>query len=274
MKLLEKIENILGDEILSSLDGTRNIIKTKKGKYFFLKIDDSQNGSLACEAEGLDEIRKYSHHLYTPIIYHRDNHSLLMEYISHHEKNDIFFQLLGTGLAKMHRIEKEDFGFQNDNYIGLNPQKNGCYSSWSRFFWEKRLLVQIDFLRDSSIAKKLMDLKDIILDVLNDHSCKPSLLHGDLWSGNICCGSNNRPFLIDPAVYYGDRETDLAMTELFGGFSLSFYNSYSKEFPLPSGYKQRKIIYNLYHLLNHLNLFGNSYLSEVVGSMEKIKKIK
>ena len=272
----KKIEDILEDEILSPLDGTRNVIKTKKGKSFFLKIDDTQRDSLACEAEGLDEIRKYFkfHHLHTPILYHRDNNFLLMEYIPSHEKNDAFFKSLGIGLAKMHRIEKEKFGFQRDNYIGLNPQKNGYSSSWSRFFWEKRLFVQMGFLRDSSIERKLTSLKGIILDVLDNHPCKPSLLHGDLWGGNICCGLNNGSFLIDPAVYYGDRETDLAMTELFGGFTLAFYNAYMKEAPLSLGYEKRKIIYNLYHLLNHLNLFGESYLSEVHNSMEKIKKIR
>ena len=172
----------------------------------------------------------------------------------------------------MHQITQEKFGFPNDNYIGGSVQKNGWSSSWSNFFWEKRLWFQANLLDKryaSSIKKELKGLKSKIKDIL--HEASPSLLHGDLWGGNVI-SAKDKPFLIDPAVYYGDREADIAMTRLFGDFSDDFYNAYTRKYPLEKGYEKREAVYNLYHLLNHLNLFGDGYRAQVKNSLEQIKQ--
>jgi len=160
-------------------------------------------------------------------------------------------------LAALHRHTSDRFGWGTDNWIGLAPQKNGWSTDWAAFFLEKRLRPQA--------ARAGIELPDVKA-LLAHHKPKPSLLHGDLWSGNAGFTADG-PVIYDPAVYYGDREADLAMTELFGGFAPEFYAAYRKEFPLNAGYEKRKHLYNLYHLLNHLNLFGSSYLGQVKATL-------
>jgi fructosamine-3-kinase len=158
-------------------------------------------------------------------------------------------------LAGLHRHTNDRFGWATDNWIGLSPQKNAWSDDWPAFFLEFRLSPQMKRaglrLPFSSVEKLFEKYKPI-----------PSLLHGDLWNGNVGFTASG-PVIFDPAVYYGDRETDLAMTELFGGFPEEFYSAYEKELPLDRGYDTRKPLYNLYHLLNHLNLFGSGYREQV-----------
>ena len=163
---------------------------------------------------------------------------------------------LARMLAKLHRTTGPRFGWHRDNWIGGTPQINSWRDDWATFFVECRIEPQL------ALARKNGYSIDFSSNLLEDHKPEPSLLHGDLWSGNAGFIEEG-PVIFDPAVYYGDREADLAMTELFGGFPARFYDAYNEAFPLPDGYETRKHLYNLYHLLNHLNLFGSGYLGQV-----------
>lgn len=158
-------------------------------------------------------------------------------------------------LAAAHRQPAPHFGWARDNYIGSTLQKNAWCDDWAQFWRERRMRPQLEMAG--------FDVDVGALDQwLENHKPQPSLLHGDLWSGNVGF-TQTGPVVFDPAVYYGDREADLAMTELFGGFPREFYQAYDEAFPLAEGYDKRKHLYNLYHLLNHLNLFGRGYLGQV-----------
>jgi fructosamine-3-kinase len=171
------------------------------------------------------------------------------------------YAALGRMLASLHRQTGPRFGWARDNYIGLAPQQNGWCDDWAQFWREKRMQPQLDWARSKGFHLEIPELT-----LLKSHQPKPSLLHGDLWSGNAGFTAEG-PVVFDPAVYYGDRETDLAMTELFGGFPAEFYRAYNEVFPLPPGYEKRKQLYNLYHLLNHLNIFGGGYLAQVKATL-------
>jgi fructosamine-3-kinase len=174
--------------------------------------------------------------------------------------------LLGRQLAELHRHRGERFGFDQDNYIGGSPQANGWRDQWPRFFAELRLRPQLQWARSKGMDRKLVEQGESLAERLAaffvDYQPQPSLLHGDLWGGNASALPDGTPVVFDPAVYYGDRETDIAMSELFGGFPDSFYAGYRAAWPLDSGYETRKTLYNLYHVLNHFNLFGAGYLNQ------------
>lgn len=173
---------------------------------------------------------------------------------------------LGVGLARQHRCVAEKFGWARDNTIGSTPQVNGWCSEWLEFYSERRIRFQLDLAARNSCPRRLLEAGEKLLervgDLFSDYRPEPSLLHGDLWGGNWAADEQGRPFLFDPAVYYGDREADLAMTELFGGFDAQFYAAYRDAWPLDPGYETRRDLYNLYHVLNHLNLFGSAYLGQ------------
>lgn len=201
---------------------------------------------------------------------------LLMEFVENRGKRTDYWETLGRELSEMHRFNarafaeldsnsKKPFGFYQDNFIGARPQKNKPNSTWISFFREQRLAPQFE-AADSNFSLEERKLNTKLLDHLDEYLVEPespSLLHGDLWGGNVMCGPEGKALLIDPAVYVGHREADLAMTELFGGFSPEFYAAYKEAFPLQAGYEERRDLYNLYHLLNHLNMFGVSYLEPV-----------
>jgi fructosamine-3-kinase len=174
--------------------------------------------------------------------------------------------LLGRQLADLHRHVGERFGFAEDNWIGGSPQANGWYEEWPRFFAERRLRPQLQWARGKGMDRKLVEQGESLADRLAaffvDYHPKPSLLHGDLWGGNAAALPDGTPVIFDPAVYHGDREADVAMSELFGGFPESFYAAYRAAWPLDPGYETRKTLYNLYHVLNHYNLFGAGYLNQ------------
>ena len=184
----------------------------------------------------------------------------------------------------MHKITADQYGWYQNNIIGSTPQSNKKHSDWATFWREERLRPQFEMLYEKGYKKYLQLLANKLLtnldSLLADHVPEASLLHGDLWSGNygfINDGfvddgftEQGQPVIFDPALYYGDRETDLAMTELFGGFSQDFYNSYNEAWPLDEGYTNRKTLYNLYHILNHANLFGTSYLNQAISMMERL----
>ena len=280
MKIPKAIENHLKEKIkkcsmLSQSNWSKAwILVTESNKKFFLKTSTNNFPRMfQAEKEGLAEIAKgyfKFHKINTPKVHYEAEGIFLMDYISFQPKSILFFKKLGTELARMHRMTEEKFGLKLNNYIGGTKQENGWESSWSDFFWKKRLCFQVNLLDKhySPLKAQFMNLETKIKDIL--HESSPSLLHGDLWGGNVHNAPENEPFLIDPAVYYGDREADLAMTKLFGGFPDEFYNAYNQENPLKKGYEKRESIYNLYHLLNHLNLFGSSYLGQVKDTLDSI----
>lgn len=198
---------------------------------------------------------------------------LVLEHLSLNSAGDS--KILGQALAQMHRISAAQYGWYQNNIIGSTAQSNRQHSDWLTFWRQERLQPQFKLLYNKGYKSYLQPLADILLDKLDSllagHTPQASLLHGDLWSGNYAF-CQQQPVIFDPALYYGDRETDLAMTELFGGFSQDFYQSYNAAWPLDSGYSQRKTLYNLYHILNHANLFGTSYLNQAISMMEKLCK--
>ena len=173
---------------------------------------------------------------------------------------------LGEQLAAMHQQRFNYFGWQQHNTIGSTPQLNPPTQHWVDFWRTQRLGFQLKLAAQNGFGGSLQSEGEqlmVALDGLFDgYTAQPSLLHGDLWSGNYCFAHDGTPVIFDPACYYGDRETDMAMTELFGGFNHAFYRAYQNSYPLDSGYQTRKTLYNLYHILNHLNLFGSGYLSQ------------
>jgi fructosamine-3-kinase len=177
-------------------------------------------------------------------------------------------EALGRGLAQQHRSSAPTYGLDHDNFIGSNPQHNTPSRSWIEFFRDQRLGVQRDLAQrhghlTSDRARRLDRVLNHLDQWIDERAVTPALLHGDLWGGNYLVDAQGQPVLIDPAVYYGDREAELAYTELFGGFGVRFYAAYNEAWPLDRGYADRRDLYNLYHLLNHLNLFGEGYSGSV-----------
>ncbi len=180
--------------------------------------------------------------------------------------------LLGKQLADMHRITADHFGWHRDNTIGTTPQRNDQNDNWLDFWRDQRIGPQLQLLAEGGYQGRIQSLGQQLLAalplLLNGHQPPASMLHGDLWSGNYAFNRQGEPLIFDPALYYGDRETDLAMTELFGGFSPGFYDAYQAAYPLDEGYQQRKNLYNLYHILNHGNLFGGGYIRQAEQVIE------
>ncbi|HTY98347.1 MAG TPA: fructosamine kinase family protein [Rhodocyclaceae bacterium] len=173
---------------------------------------------------------------------------------------------LGRGLAELHRTNGPRFGWPHDNFIGDTPQENAWRDNWALFYAEHRLRPQLRLGAGNGLPRELLAQGEKLAEKLSaffiDSQPVPSLLHGDLWSGNASALPDGTPVIFDPACYYGDREADLAMTELFGGFPESFYAAYRESWPLAEGFEARKTLYNLYHVLNHFNLFGGGYLGQ------------
>ncbi len=200
---------------------------------------------------------------------------LVLQYIDLTSKGDE--SKLGAFIAELHstrHVKKDVYGWHEDNYIGLNPQSNLYCQAWDRFWCEQRIQPQLDMAFRNGFATQLKPIQTKLLDSIRQqlqaHLPEPVLLHGDLWSGNKGFKSNGVPIIFDPASYYGDREVDIAMTELFGGFGPDFYRAYYSIHPKKPGYTRRKVIYNLYHMLNHLNLFGESYLRQCLHYAKEI----
>ena len=179
----------------------------------------------------------------------------------------------GRRLAELHRAGGPAFGWRRDNYIGATPQPNNQTPDWIAFWRDRRLGFQLDLAARNGHGRALRHQGDRLLADLGafiGHQPSPSLLHGDLWGGNLAYLADGSPVIFDPAVYLGDREADLAMTELFGGFGGDFYAAYREAWPLDPGYGTRKILYNLYHIINHLNLFGSGYLGQARTMIERL----
>ena len=269
---IKKMQAISGGDINEAFGLTLS-----DGKQIFMKSNAMDNlAYFTAEMQGLSAIAQTGT-IQTPRILacgtdkERNCSFLLLEQIHAGRRIGDYWETLGHQLAELHKYSTEDFvldgkyGFLEDNYIGAGKQINTVKDSWISFFRDCRLEPQFRRATDYFSAedlKRINQLLDHIGDILIEPEC-PSLLHGDLWSGNVMVGADGKAWLIDPAVYVGHAEADLAMTELFGGFASGMYASYQEISPLQSGYEDRRELYNLYHLLNHLNLFGGSYLLSV-----------
>jgi protein-ribulosamine 3-kinase len=279
-ELKNKIENVIGTEItvVNSVSGgcisNAYRLDTKAAKNYFLKYNDhTSNDMFLKEANGLRELAKAGA-IRVPEVILAEKSFILLEFIAGNRPAKNFFEDFGRKFAEMHRYCVDSFGFFEDNYIGSTDQKNIASESektnWAEFYWNKRILFQYKLAEkngyvESELIRGIKELEVKISEILSGSEEAPSLLHGDLWGGNYMPDENGNACLIDPAAYYGHREADLAMTKLFGGFDRRFYLSYNEAFPLKDGWLYRENIYKLYHVLNHLNLFGRGYYSQAVS---------
>ena len=247
-------------------------------RVYFVKLNRRDLLSMfEAEAEGLREIRaSQTVRVPEPVCFGvaGDQAFLAMECLNLRSGRSISDRLLGRQLAAMHGISQPHFGWHRHNTIGSTPQPNPRSEDWADFWARHRLGFQLELAADQGYGGRLQRSGEKLLERLPalfaGHRPRPSLLHGDLWSGNYACDESGQPVIFDPACYYGDREADLAMTELFGGFGGDFHAAYREAFPLDGGYAVRKILYNLYHVLNHLNLFGGGYLGQAEGMIDRL----
>ncbi len=237
------------------------------GHTFFLKYEPLANAArLEAEAAGLAEMAQATQmHIPDVLALGTTDASafLALEYMDMHPPDSDSAPRLGEALAEMHGIVSPNFGWYRNNFIGLNPQYNQVNGVWLEFFRENRLRVMVDALAVDypALANRGDRLLTSLDALIGDHRPEASLVHGDLWAGNVGCDERGMPTLFDPAVYYGDRETDLAMAELFGGFPPLFFESYWHAWPIPIGYRRvRRPLYQLYHLLNHVRQFGEAFV--------------
>jgi len=278
-KIKTEVEEQLGIKIksVSSLSGgcisNAYKITDEAGKNYFLKLNSSPKDLFIKEANGLKELRK-ANAIRAPEVFLCKENFLLTEFITHGNHSKKNFEDFGRRFAELHKYRGEKFGFYEDNYIGSNPQINipdpKEEYNWIEFYFNKRILYQYKLAEQNGYATNelqngVAQLEKNIEKIIGNSTELPSLLHGDLWGGNYIVDEKGDACLIDPAVYYGHREADLAMTKLFGGFSSEFYDSYNETLPLDDGYEYRENIYMLYHVLNHLNLFGRAYYSQAVS---------
>jgi protein-ribulosamine 3-kinase len=246
-------------------------------KQFFLKLNSASRfpGLFEKEKDGLQFLATAGPITVPSVICAatcEDDQLLLLQWIGSGIRTKQFWKKFGEQLAQLHRCSYEQFGFAADNYMGALPQLNLFNDSWTSFFISCRLLPQIELaakaqLLSTSHISSFERLFKKLDGIFNTEA--PSLLHGDLWSGNFMCNERAEPVLIDPAVYYGHRSMDLAMTTLFGGFDQAFYQAYHYHFPFPANHAGQWDICNLYPLLIHLNLFGQSYLGSIAETLRR-----
>lgn len=251
-------------------------LQTDSGPVFLKLNVTEQLAGFEAEAAGLEALAA-TNTLRVPRVLGcgraQDTAYLLLEWLELGGSSATGGRSLGEGLAALHRYTGKAFGFARDNFIGSTPQPNPWTDDWIEFFREQRLGFQLRLAVDNGFGflqvdgRRLMDSLDGFFDA---YQPEPSLLHGDLWAGNQGCTGAGEPVIFDPAVYYGDRETDIAMTGLFGGFSREFYQSYEAAWPLSTGWEARAELYQLYHVLNHANLFGGGYARDAHGRIRKL----
>lgn len=250
-------------------------IKGRDGRVFFCKENDlSFLSFFEAEAKALQEIKE-TNTIRTPQVLTVGtidlSSFLLLEFIKEGASSSDGQKEMGKQLAKLHKIEQPFFGWTLDNCIGSTPQPNPRSENWIEFYRVHRLQHQFQLAaRKGQSFDKAEKLILHLESFFKDYTPHPSLLHGDLWGGNASHDQAGNPFIFDPASYYGDREADVAFTYMFGGFSPSFYEGYEEEYALHPGFKNRKILYNLYHELNHFNLFGGGYASSAQSSIHQL----
>lgn len=269
-KALGQSVEVIETQFLSGGDiNTAAQVFSSEGVFFVKWNHDERQDMFEMEARGLDLLRQ-THTLYIPqVVGYGDFNGksyLILEYIDTGHPNPHYWETLGQALAELHSHTQPKFGLAFSNYIGSLPQTNSPTANGYDFFFEQRLLPQAGMalykgLLPNPTYQALLRLRDRLPELIPNE--RPALLHGDLWSGNVMVTSDGQPALIDPAVYYGFREAELAFTRLFGGFDQRFYDAYHEAFPLNDGFRDRVGIYNLYPLLVHVNLFGSGYVSGV-----------
>jgi len=248
------------------------------GRRYFVKINAAAKAHMfEAEAAGLQEIaRTGTVRVPEPVCWGSadDSAYLVLEYVDFGTDTGTSAERLGRQLARMHQVHAHRYGWHRDNTIGSTPQINTPATDWVAFWRDHRLGYQLRLAARNGYGGQLQQRGERLLAIFGalfaDYTPPPALLHGDLWGGNHGTDTAGNPVIFDPAVYYGDREADLAMTELFGGFGGRFYAAYRDEYPLDPGYDTRKTLYNLYHVLNHLNLFGGSYLGQAQRMIDRL----
>lgn len=248
------------------------------GSAFFVKLNRAELLDMfEAEAEGLAELNKPGAiRVPKPVCTGTSSGQafIVMEDLPFGGGQRDAMQLFGRQLAEMHRHTARQFGAHRDNTIGSTHQPNNGRDDWVSFWREQRLGHQLKLASRQGASHGILDKGDSLMahvaDFFTDYQPDASLLHGDLWSGNYSILTTGEPVIFDPAVYYGDREADLAMTELFGGFGGDFYAAYNEAWPLDKGYSIRKTFYNLYHILNHFVMFGGGYGSQAEGMMDRL----
>jgi fructosamine-3-kinase len=244
-----------------------SVLSAADARVFVKTLPLEQAGLLSAEADGLAALAETGT-VRTPRVIRRGMQDgfawLALEYLELDQRSAASDERLGRELAALHRHTGDEFGWRRNNYIGRTPQSNTRVDDWTVFFAAHRLGPQFDRLRRNLPDQGWKDLKDAIvatwMDVSEGHEPAPSLIHGDLWRGNAAALGDGTPVVFDPAVHHADRECDLAMAHLFGGFDAAFYSAYESAWALPSGYEERRFFYKLYHMLNHANLFGGPYV--------------
>jgi protein-ribulosamine 3-kinase len=283
--LLPHLQHITGQELsdcrLNAIGGgdiNAAYQLTHANASWFIKVNRPEMDFMfEAEAAGLTEIKDLKVIRVPNVITHGRHGQysfLVLEHIPLSRLSGQAAPSLGRQLAELHRQQQPWFGWHIDNTIGSTDQINTRNDNWVDFWRQQRLLKQMEFAADNGYYGKVQQLGERLADKLDiffsSYQPNPSLLHGDLWGGNAAADAQGQPVIFDPACYYGDREADLAMTELFGGYPSSFYDAYQETYPLDPGYSTRKTLYNLYHILNHLNLFGSSYLHQAESMLGRL----
>ena len=276
---MENLNKKLEEELFQKIDiitplgggciGNAMKVTTENGNQYFVKSYENSRMHHA-ESNGLNEL-KTANSIRIPRVLKVNDDFLIIEFIESAEKVSDFSEKFGRQFADLHKNNGSKFGYIEDNFIGTTDQINIPQNdNWAEFYMENRLMYQFRLTEKNGHAtaelrEGIKHIEKNIEKILEGSEELPSLLHGDLWGGNYIVDQRGNPCLIDPAVYFGHREADLAMTKLFGGFDSTFYSSYNEEYPLKEGWEYRENLYKLYHILNHLNLFGGSYYSQTVS---------
>lgn len=273
-RLTEKLGLKICDSAITPVSGgcINECYRFKSDIYsFFVKLNSAAKypGMFAAEAKGLN-LLKAANAIFVPQVLDagevEEQSYLMLEYIEPGKRIPCFFEEFGHAMALLHRNTATSFGLDHDNYIGSLPQSNKQYDNWSDFFVEERLEKQVKLAKDKkkldSVTVRRFDRLYAKSEQLFPHE-PPALLHGDIWNGNYMTAPDGKACIFDPAVYYGHREMDIAMTKLFGGFADEFYRAYNSCYPLEKGWEERQDIANLYPLMVHVNLFGGNYLMDV-----------
>ena len=245
---------------------------------WFAKVDEAERAPMfAAEADGLAAIAA-ANALHVPrvLAHGKDGERawIVLEWLELAPLGAASASHLGAALAAQHRVPQSRFGWERDNFIGASPQRNGWSDDWNAFWRDHRLHPQLRFAARNRLPSRMIDRGERLAadchELLRGHAATKSLLHGDLWSGNAAATDAAHSAVFDPAVYIGDPEADIAMTELFGGFPPDLLAAYRAEWPVEAGYTTRRDLYNLYHVLNHANLFAGGYVRQAEHSIERL----
>jgi protein-ribulosamine 3-kinase len=251
------------------------LLSDENNKYFVKTNASGQLAMFEAEARGLQEIASSNTlKVPRPVCFGDDQKQsyIVMEYLDMSGRADQM--VLGQQLAAMHCVTAKKFGWEINNTIGATHQPNVWMDNWLDFWSEQRLGFQLQLAAKNGYGGELQSLGEKLLiemaELFSGRVIRPSMLHGDLWGGNVAGLKDGTPVIYDPAFYYGDREADLAMTYVFGGFTQNFYDSYQNAYPLDDGFAVRKTFYNIYHIINHLNLFGGGYHGQAIHMLEQV----